>query len=242
MGEKALFTPTGRWIVGGAIAVALGLAALGISQFMNRPSAKQAAPVPVASPQSASAAKITALGRIEPAGEVVKVGGPSGERIGRLLVKEGQAVTVGQPIAYLESYDEQLASKNVSQSQLKDALAQFSSTQQYGDAQIAEAQTRRSQSNSPKLKELAAQTATITRIQSELAIALKDLQRFQSLQTSGCKRHGTSRQAAGCASSPPAKVSRSLSRRSDPAPAVPGCILPRGAGIIAPLREISLGD
>lgn len=185
MGEKALFTPTGRWIVGGAIAVALGLAALGISQFMNRPSAKQAAPVPVASPQSASAAKITALGRIEPAGEVVKVGGPSGERIGRLLVKEGQAVTVGQPIAYLESYDEQLASRNVAQSQLNDALAQFSSTQQYGDAQIAEAQTRRSQSNSPKLKELAAQAATITRIRSELTLAQTDLQRFKRLQTSG---------------------------------------------------------
>ena len=185
VGEKALFTPTGKWIVGGAVAVALALAALGISQFMNRPAAKQSEPVPAVPAQSASTAKITALGRIEPAGEVVKVGGPSGERIGRLLVKEGEAVATGQPIAYLESYDEQLANKSVSQSQLKDALAQFSSAQQYGDAQIAEAQTRRSQSNSPKLKELAAQAATITRIQSELTLAQTDLQRFQSLQTSG---------------------------------------------------------
>ncbi len=184
MGEKALFTPTGKWIVGGAIAVALGLAALGLAQVMNRPSAKQSE-APAAPAQPASAAKITALGRIEPAGEVVKVGGPSGERIGRLLVKEGQTVTTGQPIAYLESYNEQLASRNVAQSQLNDALAQFSSVQQYGEAQIAEAQTRRSQSNSPKLKELAAQTATITRIQSELNLAQKDLERFQSLQTSG---------------------------------------------------------
>jgi HlyD family secretion protein len=184
VGEKALFTPTGKWIVGGAIAVALGLAALGLAQVMNRPSAKQSE-APAAPAQPASAAKITALGRIEPAGEVVKVGGPSGERIGRLLVKEGQTVTTGQPIAYLESYNEQLASRNVAQSQLNDALAQFSSVQQYGEAQIAEAQTRRSQSNSPKLKELAAQTATITRIQSELNLAQKDLERFQSLQTSG---------------------------------------------------------
>ena len=185
VGEKALFTPTGKWIVGGAVAVALALAALGISQFMNRPAAKQSEPAPTVPAQSASTAKITALGRIEPAGEVVKVGGPSGERIGRLLVKEGEAVATGQPIAYLESYDEQLANKSVSQSQLKDALAQFSSAQQYGDAQIAEAQTRRSQSNSPKLKELAVQAATINRIQSELTLAQTDLQRFQSLQTSG---------------------------------------------------------
>jgi HlyD family secretion protein len=185
VGEKALFTPTGKWIVGGAITVALGLAALGISQVLNRPAAKQANPAPVASPPSASAAKITALGRIEPAGEVVKVGGPSGERIGRLLVKESQTVTLGQPIAYLESYDEQLASRNVSQSQLNDALAQFNSEQQYGAAQVAEAKTRRSQSNTPKLKELAAQTAAIARIQSELDIAKTDLQRFQRLQVSG---------------------------------------------------------
>jgi HlyD family secretion protein len=185
VGEKALFTPTGKWIVGGAIAVALGLAALGLSQVLNRPAAKQPNPAPVASPRSAAAAKITALGRIEPAGEVIKVGGPSGERIGRLLVKEGQTVTLGQPIAYLESYDEQLASRNVAQSQLNDALAQFSSEQQYGAAQIDEAKTRRSQSNTPKLKELAAQTATIARIQSELDIAKTDLQRFQRLQSSG---------------------------------------------------------
>ena len=57
--------------------------------------------------------------------------------------------------------------------------------QQYGEAQITEAQTRRSQASSPKLKELAAQTAAITRIQSELAIARRDLQRYRSLQTSG---------------------------------------------------------
>jgi HlyD family secretion protein len=185
VGEKALFTPTGKWIVGGTVAIALGLAALGISQFLNRPAAKQTNPAPVASPSSASAAKITALGRIEPAGEVIKVGGPSGERIGRLLVKEGQTVTLGQPIAYLESYDEQLASRNVSQSQLNDALAQFNSEQQYGQAQIAEAKTRRSQSNTPKLQELAAQTATIARIQSELNIAKTDLQRYKRLEVSG---------------------------------------------------------
>jgi HlyD family secretion protein len=170
--------------VGSAIAIALGVAALGLAQFINRPSAKQSEPASIVATPSA-AAKITALGRIEPAGEVVKVGGPSGERIGRMLVKEGQAVALGQAIAYLESYDEQLASRNVAQSQLNDALAQFGSAQQYGDAQIAEAQTRRSQSNAPKLKELAAQSATIARIQAELTLAQTDLQRFKRLQTSG---------------------------------------------------------
>ncbi|WP_404783668.1 efflux RND transporter periplasmic adaptor subunit [Altericista sp. CCNU0014] len=185
MGDKVLLTPTGKWMVGGGVAVALGLTALGLLQFANRPSAKQAQPAPAASPAAALVGKISALGRIEPAGEIVQVGGPSGERIGRMLVKEGQSVAEGQPIAYLESYNERLADRGVAQSQLKDALAQFSSTQQYGNAQIAEAQTRRSQADAPKQKELAAQNATIARLKDELAIAQTDLNRFQSLKTSG---------------------------------------------------------
>jgi HlyD family secretion protein len=185
VGEKVLLTPTGKWMVGGVVAVALGIAAVGFYQVANRPSAKPTPPTPVASPSAALAGKISALGRIEPAGEIIKVGGPSGERIGRLWVKEGQSVTEGQLIAYLEPYNERLADRDVAQSQLKDALAQLSSTQQYGEAQIAEAQTRRSQADSPKQQELAAQSATIARLKDELAIAQKDLNRFQSLKTSG---------------------------------------------------------
>jgi HlyD family secretion protein len=184
VGEKVLLTPTGKWIVGGTVAIALGLAALGISQFINRPSVKQPESASTVSPSAASA-KITALGRVEPAGEVIKVGGPSGERIGRLLVKEGQTVTLGQPIAYLESYAERLADKEVAQSQLQDGLAQLNSTQQYGESQVAEAQTRRSQADSPKQKELAAQRATIARLNDELAIATTEQKRYQTLKTSG---------------------------------------------------------
>jgi HlyD family secretion protein len=173
-------------MVGGVVAVALGFAALGFYQVANRPSAKPTPSTPVASPSAAALTeKISALGRIEPAGEIIRVGGPSGERIGRLWVKEGQSVSKGQRIAYLESYDERLADRDVAKSQLQDALAELSSKQQYGDAQIAEAQTRRSQADTPKLKELAAQNETIARLKDELAIAQTDLNRYQSLKTSG---------------------------------------------------------
>jgi HlyD family secretion protein len=122
---------------------------------------------------------------VEPAGEVIKIGGPSGERVGQLLVKEGQSVTVGQPIALLESYDERRADKAVAESQLKDGLVQLNSERQYGETQITEAQTRRSQADAPKLKELAAQKATIERLKAELAIANTDLKRYQELKNSG---------------------------------------------------------
>jgi HlyD family secretion protein len=181
VGEKTLLTPTGKWMIGGAIALTLGIAALGISQASKR-LAPPAKPVPTAQPQ---AGRVTALGRIEPAGEVFKIGGPSGERIGQLLVKEGQYVAVGQPIAVLESYTERLADKEVAQSQLKDGLAQLESERQYGSAQISETQSRRSQADEPKLRERAAQKATIARLNSELKFAKNDLDRYQKLQDNG---------------------------------------------------------
>jgi HlyD family secretion protein len=182
VGEKPLLTPMGKWIVGGAVVVALGLVALSVLQLQNRPKAQTS---PSSSASKVASAEITALGRVEPTGEVIKVGGPSGERIGKLLVQEGQQVTSGQPIAYLESYGERLADRDVAASQLKDGLAQLDSEQRYGDTQVAEARTRISQADTPKLKELAAQKATLNRITAELAIVETDVKRFQQLKDSG---------------------------------------------------------
>jgi HlyD family secretion protein len=181
-------------MIGGAIALALGIAAFGFSQASKRP----APPAQPTSSVELQAGKVTALGRIEPAGEVFKVGGPSGERIGQLLVEEGQYVTAGQPIAVLESYAERLADKEVAQSQLKDGLVQLESERQYGSAQISETQSRRSQANEPKLREQAAQKATIARLNSELKFAKDDLDRYRALQASGAisKRELDSKQLA----------------------------------------------
>jgi HlyD family secretion protein len=181
VGEKTLLTPTGKWMIGGVIALALGIAALGVSQINRRPAPP---PQPDVSTQP-QAGKVTALGRIEPAGEVFKIGGPSGERIGQLLVKEGQYVTAGQPIAVLESYTERLADKEVAQSQLKDSLLQLETEQRYGSAQISETKSRRSQADAPKLRERAAQKATIARLDSELKFAKDDLDRYRKLQADG---------------------------------------------------------
>ena len=51
---------------------------------------------------------VTALGRLEPAGEVIKLSPPAssqGSRVEQLLVKEGDSVKLGQVIAILDNRD-----------------------------------------------------------------------------------------------------------------------------------------
>ncbi len=182
MGDKPLLKPSGKLIVGGAIVLALTTAVVGIARVAQLQPTKNA----VAEEQSDSGERlISALGRVEPEGEIIKVGAPSGERILRLLVKDGQQVKRGQAIAYLESYPERLAERNLAKSQLKEAQALLTSEQQLGQTQVKEAQTRQAQVSEPKAEQLRAQAATIERLNAELTLAQKDYKRFQYLQERG---------------------------------------------------------
>jgi HlyD family secretion protein len=182
VGEKPFLTPKSKWAIALAVALSLGLLVAGITRFLNRPQTE--IPEPVLTPTSDSV-KVSALGRIEPEGEVTKVGGPSGERIKKLLVKEGQFVQSGQPIAILESYDERLADEEVADSELRDAVKRLSAVKQFRQSQIAEAETRKSQADLPKRQELAEQTATISRLRAELDQANADYARFKQLRDQG---------------------------------------------------------
>jgi HlyD family secretion protein len=183
VGEKPFLTPKGKWAIAAAVALSLGLLAAGIIRVLNRPQAQTSDSA--ATPTASTPAKISALGRIEPEGEITKVGGPSGERIKQLLVKEGQFVRQGQPLAILESYDERLADEEVAESELQDAVNRLVAVKQFRQAQIAEAETRKSQADLPKRQELAEQNATIARLKAELAQANADAVRYQKLRNQG---------------------------------------------------------
>ncbi len=67
---------------------------------------------------------IGALGRLEPAGEVHKIASPSGgfsSRIEKMLVKEGDTVKPGQPIAVMDSYSSLLGSAKQAEAQMIEA-------------------------------------------------------------------------------------------------------------------------
>lgn len=130
-----------------ATAITGGIGFYTIAQF--RP-----ASVPAAL-ESPRPLKITALGRLEPEGEVIQIAAPlslDGDRLGELRIKQGAWVEAGQPIAVLNSY-------------------QFLTQElQQAEQQMRVAQSRLAQvSAGAKSGEIAAQSATIARIQSELA-------------------------------------------------------------------------
>ncbi|MDX2213039.1 MAG: efflux RND transporter periplasmic adaptor subunit [Oculatellaceae cyanobacterium bins.114] len=128
---------------------------------------------------------VAALGRLEPEGEVITVGGPTGDRIDRLEVAEGDFVEQGTILAYLESYEERKAERDYAASQLTEAQNRLQAETQFGQAQIQEAQTRVQQVDRPELLEIQSQQATVRQLEAELSLAQTDLGRSQSLYQEG---------------------------------------------------------
>ncbi|MEN9278889.1 MAG: efflux RND transporter periplasmic adaptor subunit, partial [Thermostichus sp. DG_1_5_bins_95] len=122
---------------------------------------------------------------IEPEGEVLRIAGPAGERVGELLVAEGDKVVAGQVMARLESYTERLAEREYAAAQLQEARTRLEAETRFSQAQIQEARTRVSRLDQPSLMQIRAQEAVVERIQAELADAQANLARFQALWQEG---------------------------------------------------------
>ena len=135
-------------VIAGA-AISVGTTFYGISQFGSL--AKNAEPLPVETP---APRKITALGRLEPLGEVIRLGVSQtldGDRVAKLLVKEGDRVKAGQLIAILDAGD-----------RLKSALDEAKEKVKVAEASLAQVKA------GAKSGELAAQSATIGKLEAEL--------------------------------------------------------------------------
>jgi len=152
MNFQSWIEPKNRLVIGMAIAASIitsGTAFYGISQFA--PLAKNTEPLRAEIPPPR---KITALGRLEPQGEVVRLGvsqSLDGDRISQLLVKEGDRVKAGHLIAILDARDRLQSVLDETQEKVKVAQARL--------AQVKAG---------AKSGELAAQSATIGKLEAEL--------------------------------------------------------------------------
>jgi HlyD family secretion protein len=182
--DKKLQPWRGKILGIAASAIALGLIGLGISRLtVSKPVQIQHSSS--STTQLPQKVEVVALGRLEPNGEMIRVGGPSEERIGRLEVAQGDIIKQGEVIAYLESYEERLAERNYAASQLAEAKERLLAVTKYAQAQIQEAQTKIQQVDQPRAFELEAQQATVRQLKAELALAQEDLQRSQRLRLEG---------------------------------------------------------
>ena len=150
---------------------------------------------------------VTALGWLEPQGEIIKLSAPQsnqGSRVDQLLVKEGDLVEGGQAIAILDSRDRLQAALEQAKTEVEVAVARLEQVQAGAKQGDIQAQKARFQGNQAELDgqiitqkatiatleaqlrgERSAQKATLDRIQAELNNAETNCQRYDNLYQDG---------------------------------------------------------
>ncbi len=150
MFQKHFLKTINPWGAGTVVVTVLSIAALyfGISQARN------SSPTPAPSPTVAPATAVTALGRLEPKGEVIKLSviNAQDSRVEKLLVEEGDSVKAEQVIAVLQGLDKKQA-----------ALAEAEQ-----NVAIQQAKLDQMKAGDSKAGEITAQKASIARIEAQL--------------------------------------------------------------------------
>ena len=126
--------------------------------------------------------KVVALGRLEPVGEVVGIGATIGDRVNRIVVKEGEFVHADQPLVYLESHAERLAQRDFVASRLAEAGERLDAERKYAQTLIEEARIAIEQLERPADLEIEAQQANVRLLEAKLASANIDLDRLVGLE------------------------------------------------------------
>ncbi|WP_404827119.1 ABC exporter membrane fusion protein [Dendronalium phyllosphericum] len=202
--DSASFKPSVRQLI--MLTLATGFAIAGIIRLwqVQSQSSLAAQTVPTSIPQLKT---VTALGRLEPKGKVIKLSAPAssqGSRVETLFVREGFQVKTGQAIAILDNRTRLEAAYQEAQEAVKVAqvnLAKVQAGAKVGeiDAQKAEiarvaAQILGDQTGQKETvdrleaqwqNEKVAQQATINRLKAELNNAQVEFQRYQQLYANG---------------------------------------------------------
>ncbi|MCC5614422.1 ABC exporter membrane fusion protein [Nostoc sp. CHAB 5836] len=173
-----------------AIGIIVSLLVSGISFYIVKRwqnSANPEAQVPAT--QLPQLKTVTALGRLEPQGKVIKLSAAvSAERsrVEKLLVKEGDRVKPGQIIAILNSRDRLQAALKEAEEQVKVAQANLNRTQAGAKrGEIAAQKAAIARLEAERLGNINAQTATIERLQAEVRYAQAEDERYDQLDQQG---------------------------------------------------------
>jgi HlyD family secretion protein len=128
--------------------------------------------------------RVSALGWLEPRGEVIDIAGLMGDRLAKLEVKEGDCVRRDDVLGYLDSYAVRKAQCDAAAAQLADARAQLAADSAHASALLEEARVglRMAQELGPL--DIETQQAQVRRLECELSTARTDLGRARRLSQS----------------------------------------------------------
>ena len=132
---------------------------------------------------------VTALGRLEPQGELIQLSAPTsaqGSRVEQLLVKEGDSVKAGRVIAILDTRDTLAAALEEAKGQVRVAEANLAKVK--AGAQIGEIEAQRAaiaRIKAERDNNIKAQAATVARLEAQLSNAKIEDRRHQMLYQQG---------------------------------------------------------
>lgn len=188
--KKSFLLPTnffGLVVLGIICMVGMGTGVLYLTRFSA--ANKRPVTVPI---NRVVADKVNALGRLAPAGEVIKISAPtnsnfgSGSRVAKLLVNEGEVVRSQQVIAILDNRDRLQANLIEAQQQVQVAkfrLAQVKAGAKSGELAAIQANIRNLQAELEG--EITSQQASMARQEAELQNADIEFRRYQALYNEG---------------------------------------------------------
>jgi HlyD family secretion protein len=168
------------------LAVGMGL---GIYLIKNHDFLPLSSPTPVEVTPPPEIKTVTALGSLQPQGNIINVAPAStaqGTRIKELLVKQGDLVEKGQIIAVMDNYDKLQAAVLKAESEVK--LAQARLAQVKAGAKQGEIEAQLAEINRLELDQqarIAGSNANLYRLQGEMENASVEYQRYEYLYQQG---------------------------------------------------------
>jgi HlyD family secretion protein len=172
--DKSISNPS-KPIILLATTISAAIAILGfwqVSQIGKEKPSTSTAAIPASTATPAAPKAVTALGRISPKGEVIKVAAPSQSdsgKIEQLRVEEGDRVREGQVIAILDSRDRLKASLEQAEKEVKFQLAELAKIKAGAKAgEIAAQQAEITRLEAQFQRETEGQKAKVTRLEAQL--------------------------------------------------------------------------
>jgi HlyD family secretion protein len=138
---------------------------------------------------AARAERITSLGRLQPAGGVVPVFGPPGDRIARMYPElvPGAMLKKDTKIADLASRTDRLLEVQIAETQQQEANNSLKFARIAGNQKVLAAKAELNQAKANKASDLAAIDAKLTYLRLGLKTADTDVARLKKLEDSGVK-------------------------------------------------------